>query len=239
MTVLRFAICDDEAFMAEKLAGLLADYMAEKPHMEYQLRTFSDGLSLLAEEDKFDLVLLDIQMGPPDGMEIARRLRQQNRQCLLVFVTVLEECVFDAFDVDACGYLVKPPDPVRFQRTMDRAAAALERRTGRSLLLRSGNGCEKIPLEEILYCEVLGRKLYIHQTDGAVSDCYGRLGTFEAQVDSRFFKCHRSYLVNLDHVRGCRDGRVLLPQGESIPLSRLREREFTQALLRRMQGREQ
>ena len=56
-------------------------------------------------------------------------------------------------------------------------------------------------------------------------------------MDGRFFKCPRSYLVNLDYVRGCQAGQVLLPQGERIPASRLRERELTQALLRYMKGR--
>ena len=68
-------------------------------------------------------------------------------------------------------------------------------------------------------------------------DYYDRLEDLEQRVDSRFFKCHRSYLVNLDHVGGCQEGQVLLSQGERIPVSRLRERELTQALLRHMKER--
>ena len=66
---------------------------------------------------------------------------------------------------------------------------------------------------------------------------YGRLEHLERRVDGRLFKCHRSYLVNLDYVRGCQAGQVLLSQGERIPASRLRERELTQALLRRLRER--
>ena len=238
ITMLRIAICDDEPLVSDEMTALLADYMAGKPHIAYQLSRFADGPSLLAEVGGFDLIFLDIRMGPPDGMETARRLRKQDRRSLLIFVTALEEYVFDAFDVDACGYLVKPLDPSRFRRTMDRAMEALERRAGQSLLVQRGSVCEKIPLSEIVYCEVQGRKLYIHQSDGAVCDYYGRLEALEKQVDGRFFKSHRSYLVNLDYVRGCREGLVLLPQGEGIPLSRLREREFTQSLLCRMQRRD-
>ena len=104
-------------------------------------------------------------------------------------------------------------------------------------LLEGAGGCEVVLLSDIVYCEVLGRKVYLHKPDGAVSDYYGRLEDLEWRVDGRFFKCHRSYLVNLDYVRGCRDGQVLLPQGERIPASRLRERELTQALLRHMKER--
>jgi len=66
---------------------------------------------------------------------------------------------------------------------------------------------------------------------------YGKLEELEQRVDERFFKCHRSYLVSLDYVRGCQGGQVLLSQGERIPASRLRERELTQALLRYMKER--
>jgi two-component system response regulator LytT len=57
-------------------------------------------------------------------------------------------------------------------------------------------------------------------------------------VDRRFFRCHRSYLVNLDYVRGCQTGQVLLSQGERIPVSRLRERDLTGALLLHMKKRD-
>ena len=89
-----------------------------------------------------------------------------------------------------------------------------------------------VPLDEIAYCEVLGRKVYLHKRDGSVTDYYDRLEDLERRLDGRFFKCHRSYLVNLDYVRGRRTGQAVLVRGEAVPVSRLRERELTQALLR-------
>ena len=92
-------------------------------------------------------------------------------------------------------------------------------------------------LSETVYCEVQGRKIYIHKNNGEVIDYYDRMENLKCRVDGRFFQCHRSYLVNLDCVRGCEAGQVLLPQGERIPVSRLRERELTQALLMHMKAR--
>lgn len=234
MTVLEFAICDDEAFMAEELASQLAGYMRERPHMPYHAASFSSGQALLESGKHFDLIFLDIQMDAPNGMETARRLRRQGCQCLLIFVTVLKECVFDSFAVEAFDYLMKPLDSERFRQTMDRALRSLSQRDAQSLLIHRGTSCEKIPLSEILYCEVLGRKVYIHQESGKVTAYYDKLGNLEKRLDSRFFRCHRSYLVNLDHVRGSAEERITLSNGESIPLSRLRGRDFMQALLRRM-----
>ena len=235
--MITFAICDDEPLMVRELTDRLAAYMSEQAMTDYSVSSFSTGRTLL-DGGSFDVVFLDIQMEPPDGMETARLLRQRGDHTLLIFVTVLRECVFDSFQVEAFDYLLKPLDSPCFCQTMDRVIRALERRMAEDIVIQRGTGCEVVLLSDIVYCEVLSRKIYLHKHDGTVSDYYGKLENLERRVDGRFFKCHRSYLVNLDYVRGCRDGQVLLPQGECIPVSRLRERELTQALLRYMKERE-
>nr|WP_325296145.1 LytTR family DNA-binding domain-containing protein [uncultured Oscillibacter sp.] len=235
--MIKFAICDDEPLMAQELAGHLADYMKENLITAYSVSSFSDGRALLDAIDRFDVIFLDIQMEQPDGMETAKLLRRRGDHSLLVFVTVLKELVFDAFQVEAYDYLLKPLDRDRFKQTMDRVLRSLDRKTAEDIVIQRGTGCEVVLLSDIVYCEVLGRKIYLHKHDGTVSDYYDKLEDLERRVDGRFFKCHRSFLVNLDYVRGCQDGQVLLAQGERIPASRLRERELTQALLRYMKER--
>ena len=234
MNGMKFAVCDDDPLMAQELSRRLEEYLEESGASGYQVFRFSSGRALLEKAGSFDVTFLDIQMAQPNGMETARLLREQGDRSLLIFVTVLREWVFDAFQVEAYDYLLKPLDDSRFRRTMDRVRRALEQKVEKRLVVRQGAACEVIPLSELLYCEVLGRKLYLHKSGGEVTEYYGRLAELEHQVDGRFFKCHRSYLVNLDYVRGCRDGQVLLFGGEAIPLSRLRERELAQALLRTM-----
>ena len=235
--MIKFAICDDEPLMAQELAGHLADYMKENLITAYSLSSFSDGRALLDAIDRFDVIFLDIQMEQPDGMETAKLLRRRGDHSLLVFVTVLKELVFDAFQVEAYDYLLKPLDRARFKQTMERVLRSLDRKMAEDIVIQRGTGCEVVLLSDIVYCEVLGRKIYLHKHDGTVSDYYDKLEDLERRVDGRFFKCHRSFLVNLDYVRGCQDGQVLLAQGERIPASRLRERELTQALLRYMKER--
>lgn len=236
--MITIAICDDEPLMVEELSRQLSDYMEEKQCTSYQISHFFSGQALLESGRDFDLLFLDIQMKSPDGMETAKRLRSRRSHNLLIFVTVLKECVFDAFEVEAWDYLVKPIDSGRLQRTMDRALKALQQWTDKSIALQRGNTCEVIALSRIVYCEAQGRKIHIHQMDGSVIVYYDKIKEVEQRLDGRFFKCHRSYLVNLDHIRGCGDGRVRLSQGGEIPVSRLRQQELAQALLHRMRERE-
>ncbi len=238
MKMIKFAICDDEAIMAEEIFASLSEYMAEKQLTDYQVSSFSDGRSLLESGCDFDLIFLDIQMEQPDGMETAKMLRQRGCGSLLVFVTVLREYVFDAFEVQAYDYLIKPLDGRHFKRTMDRAVRDLEQRRAKSIIVHRGSSCEVVLLSGIIYCEVMGRKIYIHQKDGRIIDYYEKLDALERRVDGRFFRCHRSYLVNLDYVRGLNGGRVRLHPGAEIPVSRLREHDLTQALLRHMKERD-
>lgn len=146
--MIKFAICDDEPQMAQELAGHIADYMREKDITNYSVNSFSNGRALL-EIGGCDVVFLDIQMEQPDGMETARLLRQREDHCLLVFVTVLKECVFDAFNVEAYDYLLKPLDGARFRQTMDRLLRSLEQRRAGDIVIQKGTGCEVIPLSSL------------------------------------------------------------------------------------------
>lgn len=235
--MLEIAICDDEPVMRKEVSRHFSDYMEKRQDAAYHIRSFESGKQLLACGQEFDLIFLDIQMEEPDGMETAEKLRQKGCLSRLVFVTVLKECVFDAFEVEASGYLMKPLDPRHFIRTMDRVFRQIRPKPKERLLVRRGGQSQVVLLSESVYCEVQGRKIYIHQENGKVIDYYDRMENLKRCVDGRFFQCHRSYLVNLDYVRGCETGQVLLPEGQKIPVSRLRERELTQALLRHMKTR--
>ena len=235
--MLKFAICDDEPNMAQEIANQLARYMNGKQITSYCVSSFQNGCSLLESGCDFDVIFLDIQMEHLNGMETAKMLRQRKNHSLLIFVTVLKECVFDAFEVEAFDYLLKPLDSDHFKRTMDRIIKSLQQRETKNIVVQRGTSCDVILLAEIVYFEVQGRKIYIHQRSGKITDYYDKLDDLAQRIDGRFFRCHRSYLVNIEYIRGCNAGQVILSQGDKIPVSRLRERDLTQALLRYMKER--
>lgn len=231
--MVRLAVCDDEAAARETLCAM-ADAFLSARELGHHITPYANGGELLAAGE-FDVIFLDIRMRGMSGMETARKLRAQGREGLLVFVTALEEYACDAFDVEALGYLVKPLDAGRFSRTMERVCKALWQREQGGLLIKRAGGCRRVRFSEIVYCEIMSRKIYLH-TGREVIDYYQRLAALETQIDGRFFKCHRSYLVNLDHVQGFTEGMARLDTGAVIPVSRLRRQEFSQALLRRLRG---
>lgn len=227
------AIVDDEKNELQLLLNSVKLY-TEKQSFPCQIVTFASGLELLRANRPFDLLFLDIQMPELSGMEVAKKLRLDGIRSYIVFVTVLQEYVYDAFEVEASDYLLKPIDDGRFCRMMDRIFTGLQERKKSSLIISSrGNTCKSISLHDILYCEAVNHKISIYTKTGT-HDCYFKIEELEHQLDGRFFKCHRSYLVNLDYVWGYQDGLALLENGRKIPVSRLRGQEFSLKMLQHM-----
>ena len=103
--MIHFAICDDEPYMVQEISNHLSQYMNERKITSYRVNSFPNGHSLLGSDCDFDVIFLDIQMEQPNGMETAKILRQRKNHSLLIFVTVLKEYVFHAFEVEAYDYL--------------------------------------------------------------------------------------------------------------------------------------
>lgn len=226
-------ICDDEAYMLELLAEKTAAFFAHE-NMDVEILRFSNGKALLEHPGRLDVLLLDIRMEQPDGLETARKLRQGGFDGFLIFVTVLEDHVFDAFDVEAFGYLVKPLAGDLFQRTMKRLLSALKTSRQAKLLVQKGKEWNIIRFDDIMYCEVIDRKVYLHLQDHTVLDYYDKLEKLERKLDSRFFRCHRSYLLNLQYLKTYKAGQARLQNDELIPVSRLRQNEFSSVLFQYM-----
>ena len=99
---------------------------------------------------------------------------------------------------------------------MDKIIKSLQQRETKNIVVQRGTSCDVILLAEIVYFEVQGRKIYIHQRSGKITDYYDKLDDLEQRIDGRFFRCHRSYLVNIEYVRGCNAGQVILSQGDAL-----------------------
>ena len=228
--MIRIAICDDEKHMSDHIRSMVSDFFRKK-NREISLRMFSSGEELLSCNGQIDILFLDIQMKDMDGMETARKLRADKFRGFLVFITVLKEMVFQSFEVQAYDYLVKPVDDKQFEKTMERLYASIRSADENNLLVQKGYESHIIRKDEIVFCEIIDRKIYLNLASGEVLDYYERIENLETKLDSHFFRCHRSYLINLEHLKGYRNGTAYMDNGREIPVSRLRGKEFSRSWL--------
>ena len=155
----------------------------------------------------------------------------------LIFITVLKEMVFQAFEVQAYDYLVKPIEEECFEKTMERLFSAMQNAKDASLLVQKGYESNIIAFDDIVFCEIIDRKIYLHLKTEEVIDYYDRIENLETKLDGRFFKCHRSYLINLSHLKSYKNGMAYLINDKQIPVSRLRSKEFSSVVLKYMKER--
>lgn len=225
----KIALCDDEQVTLLDLKERITKYIEQEKKC-CQIFCFSEGKKLIESNEEFDIIFLDIQMDGLNGLETAKKLRILQKANYLVFVTVSKDYILDAFEVEASDYILKPIDNQRFFRAMKRIFRHLEKREPSFLMVQKGSVCKNIKLENIIYCEAINRKIYIH-TKKEVTDYYFKLEELEKLLNNHFFRCHRSYIINLDYVYSYEKGVAWLENGEKIPVSRLRGQDFAQAIL--------
>ncbi len=231
--MIHIAICDDEKHMSDHIRAMASDFFRKK-NREICLRTFSSGEELLSYDGQIDILFLDIQMKGMDGIETARKLRNSKFRGFLIFITVLKEMVFQSFEVQAYDYLVKPVEEKQFEKTMERLYTSMQNASEDSLLVQKGYEGRIIREEEIVFCEIIDRKIYLNLASGEVVDYYERIENLETKLDNRFYRCHRSYLINLKHLKGYKNGTACMDNGKEIPVSRLRSKEFSGVVLQYM-----
>lgn len=233
--MLNIAICDDEKYMSDKIKKLVSGFFARK-NIKIKTCQFTNGEELLKYNKNIDILFLDIQMEGTNGMEIAKKLRKHSFNGFLVFITVLAEMVFGAFEVQAYDYLVKPLNEKHFERTMERMLLSMQNSSEKSLLVKKGYENSIISFDNIISVEVIGRKIYLHLVSSEVVDFYGKIGELETKLGKNFFKCHRSFLINLKYLESYRNGTAYMEGGIQVPVSRLRGKEFSDIILQYMKN---
>ncbi len=117
---MKIAVCDDNQAIREELSRLI-----KRQALEADIVTFKSGEEMISAGENFDISFLDIEMGEVSGMDIARRIREREKdgrqRSIIIFVTGYREYMEAAFDVNAFHYLIKPIDAEKFSEVFDRA----------------------------------------------------------------------------------------------------------------------
>ena len=214
-------ICDDEPQQAGFLQRLTADW-AKRRAFKLHITQYHSAEELLFAYDadkRVDILLLDIELPGISGMELARRVRQSDRQLQIVFVSGYSDYLADGYEVEALHYLLKPVSAQKLSAVLDRALERLDAR-GRSLLVESDEGLCRLPLSEIRWLEVMGNYVTIHA--GRDYTLRKPLKDLESLLDESFFRTGRSFLVNLRFVKEVTRTQVTLTDASTVPLSRRR-----------------
>lgn len=220
MKPLQIAICDDLEEERVILSRMLRNY-ARRQGLSLQVHFFVSGEELLQSVRRANacqVLFLDIYMPGISGVETARRLRAAGYGASIVFATTSTDHGVDSFEVRASDYLVKPFRQEEVDRTLDWCLEHMPEPL-RSLSVYAEGETQEFPLASVLYIEVLGHQSHIHTLRQTVV-VRKSLDDLERAVDSPdFFRCHRSFLVNLNHAERIESSDFLMSDGARIPIS--------------------
>ena len=157
--MIQIAFCDDDQTVLDQLSALLEKYRAQRC-VQIQCTAFHSPLDLLAEIEKgtrYDILFLDVIMPAENGITAAKEIRQYDNVVKIIFLTSSAEFAVESYVVGAYFYQLKPIWEDSFFRLTDSVIAECRRADQRSLILRCKTGISRIDLDQLLYCEVLGR----------------------------------------------------------------------------------
>ncbi|MDL2293960.1 LytTR family DNA-binding domain-containing protein [Ruminococcaceae bacterium OttesenSCG-928-D13] len=233
---MNIAICEDNCQDRELLLRGVERYCRERCY-HAEIGVYQSGEALLDafSPGAYQVVLLDIYLPGLDGIATARRLREIDPDCILIMVTVSTDHALDSYGVHAISYLVKPVDETRLFRALNLCRHLFERSSRAIEVPVTGNSV-LLPMAGIRYAEVYGKNTRFHLENGTVET---RLPLDEAERrlgGEPFLRCHRCYIVNLNHVVDVGEQALLLKDGGVVPMRKRGHKEVRLALARFLSG---
>lgn len=227
---LKIAVCDDEQAHRERLSRMI-EKQWEDGGASCRVFSFSSGDALLKAEraEGFGLIFLDILMREQDGLQTARKLRAEGSRAAVVFVTVSPDFVFRGYEVEAFRYLMKPCSEEQIGETL--RAFREKRMRPDELAVRSKGALHKIPMQDILYIEAQ-RKTSAVVLDGRRLPASAGISELEQELPAEiFFRCQKSFIVNLRQIARISRYEAVLKNGAAVPVSRVKWTELRERLL--------
>lgn len=216
---MRIGICDDEPQMRAQVEQYTRSWCLQTGR-ECEIECFPSAEALLfaQAERPFDVLLLDIQMPGMDGIALSRKIREKDERVQLVFITSVPDFIGEGYEVAALHYLLKPVRQEKLAAVLDRACKNLKVAEA-VLTLQCEGEMQMIPLNTIAFLEARGHYVTLH-TDLGDYEKKSTLPDMLGRLDGRFYRCQRSYAVNLHRIRKVSRTEVELLDGTRLPLSR-------------------
>lgn len=223
---MKIAVCDDETtFNNEMLAVINRMYQS----LDMTVDTFTGGNALLEhfQAEPYDLVFLDIEMPDINGIALAGKLREQDQDVTIVFLTGHQEYAIDGYGFNALCYMLKPVDQEKIHAVLERALEIQSKK--KFIWVTNRDGTHRIRISDLISIEAHNQNLIFNTTSGSI-EARGNIRNYEKELKyDGFFRLHRSYIVSLSQITKISEKEVLAGRFRA-PIARSKAQEFQKAL---------
>ena len=230
--MIQIVLCEDQIQHQKTIEKFLQEILGEN-NIEYNLKMYKSGEELLNDYPKnVDIFILDIQMEKINGMDVARKIREIDKnKPEIIFTTSLVEYIQEGYEVRAYRYLLKP---IKYEELKKHILSCIDEvinKKDKFILIENKNETYKINIEEITYIEIQRKNMSIH-TESKVYETKMTMDKIEKELKNHnFYRCHKSFLVNIDYVENIKQYVAILDDKEEVPVSRHRFKDFKHKFL--------
>ena len=226
--MLRIAICDDETTSLTQIHSLISAWHYDSAPL--LIETFDNGDALLKSHVKspYDILFLDIIMPMFNGIEVAREIRKHDTSVKIVFLTSSPEYAVDSYTVKATNYLLKPIESLKLHACLEELCNDLVKANQKIIHIRCANAIHKVALYDIEYAEAQNKHTLFTLKNKQLLESTELLSVYRDRLTltDGFFKCHRSYIVNINHIDTYTTKEIRMRSGYRIPISRNCQYDF-------------
>lgn len=196
---MRIVICDDDREQIEQLTRQLRQFFTSLHSKLPDIVSFESGEALLADTGSKDIVFLDIEMAGLNGIYVGKALKEQNKNTIIFIITSYVEYLDDAMRFHVFRYLTKPLNTQRLYENL-REALHLYNTLSTTIAIETKDGLYTCNAYEIIYVEVLARQVTVYTLQRALESIYNIDYWDEVLTLPCFFRCHRSFIVNMKYI---------------------------------------
>ncbi|MCK8058152.1 MULTISPECIES: LytTR family DNA-binding domain-containing protein [unclassified Fusibacter] len=223
--MIRIAICDDEVTTLHQTKSYLKAYPAE-----FKVDLFTSGEDLVASEENYEIILLDIDMSGMNGIETAGLIRKRDKKVKIIYITNYSDYTTFAFSVHAFAYILKPLKAEVLYKQLDEAFEYMKVTASKPLEFITNEGVLRLDQREILCFEYANRKVSM-RTLTHTYELKRRISDLEAELrENGFCMPHKSFIVNLYAVKTIKGYDIHLVDESIVPLSQKKSMAFRKAL---------
>ncbi|MCI9526987.1 MAG: response regulator transcription factor [Lachnospiraceae bacterium] len=236
---MKIVICDDCVKDLQRLERLLQKYRDTAAGIHFEVEEFTDACRLyerILQGDQADIYLLDMIMSEKNGIEIGSLIRQNGGGGVIIYVTTSADFALEAYEVHASRYLLKPVSEEHFFEAMDFALYYQNAEKNPLFPVKTKNGTLSVPYSKIEYIENYSRMLNVFLADGENIKSIFIRKSFDEEIkeisgDRSFLRIHKSFLINMNHVKKLGQGNIIMESGRRIPVSKTRAAEVKREYL--------
>ena len=216
---MRIAICDDMPECRVQVREHLNRYTATECFSSVtEFASADDLLAAYEQGNRFDLIFLDVEMAQTNGIDAGMRIKELDKQAILIFVSAHPQYAVFSYDCDALYYIVKPIDGDKFDRVLGKAMEKYKL-LHQEYVLKNRSEIQRLAISDILYVEICRKHLLFH----TVSGTYETVGKLSEALDELrpygFCQVHQGYVVNMNHIKSFAQNDVVLSNGARVMVS--------------------